>query len=85
MFKELKFLGYFFTIFFSILFIVKFYVSETNIRKTNMVIIHYENSLDTKLDQLPTIKSDTSDIIEYKNEVKEFLNKKSKKWWHLIK
>ena len=85
MFKELKFLGYFFTIFFSILFIVKFYVSETNIRKTNMVIIHYENSLDTKLDQLPTIKSDTGDIIEYKNEVKEFLNKKSKKWWHLIK
>ena len=85
MLKELKYLGYFFTIFFSILFIVKFYLSETNIRKTNMVIIQHENSLDTKLDQLPTIKSDTNDIIEYKNEVNEFLNKKSKKWWHLIK
>ena len=85
MLKELKSLGYLLTIFFLILFVIKFYLSEINIKRTNRIIIQYENELDKKLSALPTIKADTNDIIEYQNEVEEFLNKKPKKWWDLIK
>ena len=85
MLKELKYLGFLLTIFFLILFVIKFYLSEINIKRTNRIIIQYENELDKKLSSLPTIKADTNDIIEYQNEVEEFINKKPKKWWDLIK
>ena len=85
MLKELKYLGFLLTIFFLILFVIKFYLSEINIKRTNRIIIQYENELDKKLSSLPTIKADTNDIIEYQNEVEEFINQKPKKWWDLIK
>ena len=85
MLKELKYLGYFLTIFISILFIIKVYISEDNIKNKNMVITQYENKLDKQLDHLPIIENDTNNIIEYKSDVEEFLNEKPKKWYDLIK
>ena len=85
MLKELKFLGYLFSILFSILFVLKFYLSETNIKNTIKIYNQYEDGLDKKLNSLPTIKNDTSNIIEYQSEVDEFINNKPKKWWILIK
>ena len=85
MLKELKFLGYFIIIFISTFFIAKTYLSEENIRRTNIAIIQYENKLDKQSNNLPIIKNDTNNIIEYKTDVKEFLDEKPKKWYELIK
>ena len=85
MFKEVKYVVYLFTIFFSIFFVINFYLSENNIKKTNKVILQYQNELDNKFSDLPIIKDDTNDIIEYTNEIEEFKNKKQRKYWELLK
>ena len=81
MLKEIKYVVYLLTIFFSIFFVVKFYLSENNIKLTNKVMLQYQNELDKKFNNLPIIKDDTNDIIEYTNEIEEFKNKKQRKFW----
>ena len=85
MLKEVKYVVYLLTIFFSIFFVVKFYVSENNIKLSNKVMLQYQNELDKKFNNLPIIKDDTNDIIEYTNEIKEFKNRKQRKFWDLFK
>ena len=85
MLKEIKYVVYLLTIFFSIFFVIKFYISENNIKRSNKVILQYQNELDKKFNNLPIIKDDTSDIIEYTNEIEEFKNKKQRKFWDLLK
>ena len=85
MFKEVKYVFYLLTIFFSIFFVVKFYLSENNIKRSNKIILQHEKELDNKFSDLPIIKDDTNDIIEYTNEVEEFKNKKQRKFWDLLK
>ena len=84
MLKEAKNVVYLLTIFFAIFFVTKFYLSENNIKRSNMVILQYQNELDIKFNNLPIIKNDTNNIIEYQNEVEEFKNKKSRIWWKLL-
>ena len=85
MLKEIKYVVYLLTIFFSIFFVVKFYLSENNIKLSNKVMLQYQNELDRKFNNLPIIKDDTNDIIEYTNEIEEFKNKKQRKFWDLLK
>ena len=85
MLKEIKYVVYLLTIFFSIFFVVKFYLSENNIKLSNKVMLQYQNELDKKFNNLPIIKDDTNDIIEYTNEIEEFKNKKKRKFWDLLK
>ena len=85
MLKEVKYVVYLLTIFFFIFFVIKFYLSENNIKWSNKVILQYQNILDKKFINLPIIKDDTSDIIEYTNEIEEFKNKKQRKFWDLLK
>ena len=85
MLKEIKYVVYLLTIFFSIFFVIKFYLSENNIKLTNKVMLQYQNELDKKFSNLPIIKNDTNDIIEYTNEIEEFKNKKQRKFWDLLK
>ena len=85
MLKEVKNVVYLLTIFFSIFFVVKFYISENNIKRSNNVIFQYSKELDKKFNNLPIIKNDTNDIIEYSNEIEEFKNKKQRKFWDLLK
>ena len=85
MLKEVKYVVYLLTIFFSIFFVVKFYLSENNIKLSNKVMLQYQNELDKKFNNLPIITDDTNDIIEYTNEVEEFKNKKQRKFWDLLK
>ena len=85
MLKEIKYVVYLLTIFFSIFFVIKFYLSENNIKLTNKVMLQYQNELDKKFNNLPIIKNDTDDIIEYTNEIKEFKNRKQRKFWDLFK
>ena len=85
MFKEVKNVVYLLTIFFSIFFVINFYLSENNIKRSNKVILQYQNILDKKFINLPIIKDDTNDIIEYTNEIEDFKNKKQRKFWDLLK
>ena len=85
MLKEVKYVVYLLTIFFFIFFVIKFYVSENNIKWSNKVILQYQNILDKKFINLPIIKDDTNDIIEYTSEVEDFKNKKQRKFWDLLK
>ena len=85
MLKEIKYVVYLLTIFFSIFFVIKFYLSENNIKLSNKVMLQYQNELDRKFNNLPIIKDDTNDIIEYTNEIEDFKNKKQRKFWDLLK
>ena len=85
MIKEVKYLFYFLIIFFSIFFVIKFYLSESNFKRSNKVILQHRNELDNKFNNLPIIKSDTNNIIVYTNEVEDFKNKKSRNFWDLLK
>ena len=85
MLKEVKYVVYLLTIFFFIFFVIKFYLSENNIKWSNKVILQYQNILDKKFINLPIIKDDTNDIIEYTNEIEDFKNKKQRKFWDLLK
>ena len=72
MLKEVKYVVYLLTIFFFIFFVIKFYLSENNIKWSNKVILQYQNKLDKKFINLPIIKDDTNDIIEYTSEIEDF-------------
>ena len=85
MLKEVKYAFYLFTIFFFIFFVIKFYLSENNIKRSNKIILQYQNELNKKFINLPIIKGDTNDIIEYTNEIEKFKNKKQRKFWDLLK
>ena len=85
MLKEIKYVVYLLTIFFSIFFVIKFYLSENNIKLSNNVMLQHQNELDKKFNNLPIITDDTNDIIEYTNEIKEFKNRKQRKFWDLFK
>ena len=85
MLKEVKYVVCLFTIFFFIFFVIKFYLSENNIKWSNKVILQYQNILDKKFINLPIIKDDTNDIIEYTSEIEDFKNKKQRKFWDLLK
>ena len=85
MLKEVKYVVYLLTIFFFIFFVIKFYLSENNIKWSNKVMLQYQNVLDKKFINLPIIKDDTNDIIEYTSEIEDFKNKKQRKFWDLLK
>ena len=85
MLKEVKYVFYLLTIFFFIFFAIKFYLSENNIKRSNKIILQHEKELDNKFSDLPIIKDDTNNIIEYTNEIEEFKNKKQRKFWDLLK
>ena len=72
MLREVKYVVYLLTIFFFIFFVIKFYLSENNIKWSNRVILQYQNIFDKKFISLPIIKDDTNDIIEYTNEIDDF-------------
>ena len=85
MLKEVKYVVYLLTIFFFIFFVIKFYLSEDNVKWSNKVILQYQNILNKKFISLPIIKNDTNDIIEYTSEIEDFKNMKQRKFWDLLK
>jgi len=71
-------------LFFTILTIT-FYFSDENVRKTNKFRSLYSINLNKMINNLPLLKNDTSDIIQYKNDV-EIYKKKRKNYifWDLL-
>ena len=58
-----------------------FYFSEPNISATNKSRSFYAVKLHYGALKLPLLTNDTDDIIEYRNDVQEFADKRKKRIW----
>ena len=81
--KNLFYLLFFFTFF---ILLIIFYFSDQNVIKTNKLRSIYSIELKNYTQNLPILKNDTNNIVEYKNDI-EIYEKKKKKYtfWDLIK
>ena len=77
---------FFLLLFFIFTFLtITFYFSDENIRKTNKFRSLYSVNLNKMINNLPLLKNDTSDIIQYKNDVEIYKNKKKNYiFWDLL-
>ena len=68
-----------------IILITKFYFSDQHVKKINKFRYTYlEQSSDSKIN-IPLLKNDTNNIIEYKNDIEIYIKKKKRyKFWDLI-
>ena len=85
MFKKVINLFFLLLFFFFTILTITFYFSDENIRKTNKFRSLYSINLNKMINNLPLLKNDTSDIIQYKNDV-EIYKKKRKNYifWDLL-
>ena len=65
MIKELKFVLYLLIIFFFIFFTLRYYLSEKNIKKTNLTILNIEEKIDSNKSNLSILNNNTDNIVEY--------------------
>ena len=85
MLKKLKNIFYLGSFFIFIVLITKFYFSEQNIRETNKSRSFYSVELNSNTQNLPLLKNDTNNIIEYIDHIEVYKNKKKKyTFWDLI-
>jgi len=77
---------FFLLLFFIFTFLtITFYFSDENIRKTNKFRSLYSINLNKMINNLPLLKNDTSDIIQYKNDVEIYIKKnKNYIFWDLL-
>ena len=82
----IKKIFYISTFFIFIIFITNFYFSSYNVKKVNKSRYKtYSENKNSDID-IPLLKSDTNNIIEYKDEIEVYKKKKKNyKFWDLIK
>ena len=85
MFKKVINLFFLLLFFFFTTLTITFYFSDENVRKTKKFRSLYSINLNKMINNLPLLKNDTSDIIQYKNDV-EIYKKKKKNYifWDLL-
>tara|TARA_B100000941_G_scaffold35877_2_gene21408 strand:- start:2350 stop:2610 length:261 start_codon:yes stop_codon:yes gene_type:complete len=84
MIKEIKYLFFVFVIFFSLLFILKYYFSEKNKIITNKVVNQVKTNVKFNEDKLILLENDSENIIEYVDKkVEDYENEF--KFWELFK
>ena len=84
MIKEIKYLFFVFVIFFSLLFILKYYFSEKNKIITNKVVNQVKTNVKFNEEKLILLENDSENIIEYvDNKVEDYENEF--KFWELFK
>ena len=85
MLKEIKNIFYLLSFFIFIILTTSFYFSDQNVSATNKSRSLYSVKLNNDTQNLPLLKNDTSDIIEYRNDIEVYRkNKKNYKFWDLI-
>ena len=73
-------------IFLFFLNIINYYLSEKNIKETNLNRININEILKKKSLNLPIIESDTENVIEFNNSLEnELKNEKKRSFWDLLK
>ena len=78
MLKKIKNIFYIGSCFIFILLITKFYFSDQNVRETNKSRSFYSVELNSNIQNLPLLKNDTNNVIEYSNDVSIYKKKKKK-------
>ena len=83
MFKELKYVFYLLVIFLFFFFISKYYFSDKNKKKSFRSFKSIDQNIEKHLTNLPILKSDTENIIDYvENNTNQ--NKKKYHFWKLF-
>ena len=85
MIKKIK---YIFTLGFFVILVIlttNYYFSEQNVNETNKSRTFYLLNQDNNLKNLPLLKNDTENIIEYRDDIETYKkNKKNYTFWCLI-
>ena len=85
MIKEIKYLFYLIVLSVFIYLVINFYFSDYYEKKSYRNISNFLDNINSKNIDVPLIKSDTKNIIEYKTNFDEMINTKQRKFWKLIK
>ena len=85
MIKEIKYLFYLIVLSIFIFLVINYYFSDYYEKKSNRKISNFLDNFNSKNIDLPLIKSDTKNIIEYKINSDQIINTKQRKFWDLIK
>jgi hypothetical protein len=83
MIKELKYFLYLSVIFIFLFFVIKYYFSDQNKKKSYRSYMNQSNKIKKFSSNLKLLKSDTDNIIEYV-ENKQNKNKKKYYFWNLL-
>ena len=84
--KKIRNIFYLLSFFIFIFLTTIFYFSDQNVNRTNKSRSIYSVKMKEKTSNLPLLKNDTSDIIEYRNDIEVYKkNKKTYIFWDLIK
>ena len=83
MIKEIKYFIFTVIIIIFLIFTLKYYFSDTNIKNSYRALNKINKKIELYLNDIPNLKSDTENIIEYINETN---TKKKKKYsfWNLL-
>lgn len=84
MIKEIKYLFFIIVIFLSLFLILRFYFSETNIKKSYRVLNEIDQNTNIDENNLIILNNDTDNIIDYVNQKIEGKDDKFK-FWELFK
>ena len=84
MIKEIKYLFYLIVLLFFIYLIANYYFSDYYEKKSYRNISNFLDNLNSKKVDVPIIENDTKNIIEYKTNLEEIINKKERQFWELI-
>ena len=85
MLKKIKNIFYLSSFLIFIILTTRFYFSDKNIKETNKSRSFYSVKLNNNTQNLPLLKNDTNNIIEYINDVEVYKkNKKKYTFWDLI-
>ena len=84
MIKEIKYLFYLVVLSIFIFLVINYYFSDYYEKKSNRKISNFLDNFNSKNIDLPLIKSDTKNIIEYKINSDQIINTKQRKFWDLI-
>ena len=85
MIKEIKYLFYLVVLSLFIFLVINYYFSDYYEKKSYRKISNFLDNFNSKNIDLPLIKSDTKNIIEYKINPEQIINTKKRKFWELIK
>ena len=78
MLKNIKNIFYLGSFLIFLILTTKFYFSDQNIRKTNKSRSFYSVKINNNTQNLPLLKNDTKNIIEYSNDVEVYKKRKKK-------
>ena len=84
MIKEIRYLFYLVVLSIFIFLVINYYFSDYYEKKSNRKISNFLDNFNSKNIDLPLIKSDTKNIIEYKINSDQMINTKQRKFWDLI-